>query len=99
MRCCFFAWAIEKIICGDIQPVADGLLFEAVPTDWRRQMAAIAAVSLHCDASGVSDEVLAEAAVAGVPVLCYTVNDAAAAAPLFARGVSSLFTDRLDLFG
>lgn len=75
-----------------------GLLFESVPEDWRKRMAAIAAVSLHCAAGEVSDTVLAEAAAAGVPVLCYTVNDPALAATLIARGVSSLFTDRLDLF-
>ena len=45
----------------------------------------------------VSDAVLAEAAAAGVPVLCYTVNDAGAARRLFARGVRSVFSDRLDL--
>lgn len=34
---------------------------------------------------------------AGVPLLCYTVNDAARAAALVAAGVNGLFTDRLDL--
>jgi glycerophosphoryl diester phosphodiesterase len=32
-------------------------------------------------------------------VLCYTVNTEKQAKMLFARGVSALFTDRLDLFG
>jgi glycerophosphoryl diester phosphodiesterase len=55
-------------------------------------------LTLHCAASELSDTVLAEAAAAGVPVLCYTVNDPAEAEVLIKRGVSSLFTDRLDLF-
>ncbi|MFA7291353.1 MAG: glycerophosphodiester phosphodiesterase [Rhodocyclaceae bacterium] len=76
-----------------------GLLYETVPPDWQQQRAAIAAVTLHCAADAVSDEVLGEAAAAGVPVLCYTVNRPDEAEALFARGVSSLFTDRIDLLG
>jgi glycerophosphoryl diester phosphodiesterase len=75
-----------------------GVLFESVPSDWRQQMAAVGAVSLHCAADALADAVLAEASAAGIPVLCYTVNDPVEAATLIARGVSSLFTDRLDLF-
>lgn len=75
-----------------------GLLFEAVPADWLRRRTEIGALTLHCAASELSDTVLAEAATAGVPVLCYTVNDPAEAEVLIKRGVSSLFTDRLDLF-
>ena len=74
-----------------------GLLFETVPADWQRQREAIGAVTLHCAAAAVRDDVLAEARAAGVPVLCYTVNDAEAARRLFARGVSSVFSDRIDL--
>lgn len=75
-----------------------GLLFEAVPADWLQRRAEIGALTLHCAARQLSDTVLAEAAAAGVPVLCYTVNDRIEAEELFRRGVSSLFTDRLDLF-
>ena len=53
---------------------------------------------MHCDADLISDEVIAEATANNVPVLCYTVNASEQAKTLFARGVSSLFTDRLDLF-
>lgn len=73
-----------------------GLLFEAVPRNWRRQMDEVGATTLHCAADCVRDTTIAAAAVAGVPVLCYTVNDPQAAQRLFARGVSGLFTDRLD---
>jgi glycerophosphoryl diester phosphodiesterase len=33
-----------------------------------------------------------------IPVLCYTVNEQGQARELFDRGVSGLFTDRLDVF-
>lgn len=72
-----------------------GLLFETVPADWQRQREAIGAVSLHCAAESLTDAVLAEARAAGVPVLCYTVNDADTARALFSRGVTSIFTDTL----
>ncbi len=74
-----------------------GLLFEEVPADWRAQMQAHEAVSLHCDHSRLSADRLHDIVAASVPVLCYTVNDAARAAALVAAGVSGLFTDRLDL--
>lgn len=74
-----------------------GLLFEEVPADWRAQMQAHEAVSLHCDHSRLKPERMHDIVSAGVPVLCYTVNDAARAAALVAAGVSGLFTDRLDL--
>jgi glycerophosphoryl diester phosphodiesterase len=74
-----------------------GLLFEEVPEDWRAQMQAHEAVSLHCDHSRLSADRLRDIVAAGVPLLCYTVNDAARAATLVAAGVSGLFTDRLDL--
>ncbi len=74
-----------------------GLLFERVPADWRSLVARYGAVTLHCDAAAVSDPLLAEAAAAAIPVLCYTVNDPQHAAGLFARGVASVFTDRPDL--
>ena len=38
-----------------------------------------------------------KAAAAGVPVLCWTVNAPEVADALFARGVTSVFADRIDL--
>lgn len=75
-----------------------GVLFEAPPADWLAQLRRLQAVSLHCDADLLRDEVLAEARAHDIPVLCYTVNAPEQAKTLFARGVSALFTDRLDLF-
>jgi glycerophosphoryl diester phosphodiesterase len=42
--------------------------------------------------------VLAEAAAWHIPVLCYTVNAEKQAKILLGRGVSAMFSDRLDLF-
>lgn len=75
-----------------------GVLFEAPPADWLAQLRRLQAFSLHCDADLLSEEVLAEARAHDIPVLCYTVNSEKQAKTLFARGVSALFTDRLDLF-
>ena len=75
-----------------------GVLFEKPPADWLAQSRRLQAVSLHCDADLLGDEVLAEAREYDIPVLCYTVNTPEKAKMLFARGVSTLFTDRLDLF-
>jgi len=75
-----------------------GVLFEAPPADWLVELRRLQAISLHCDADLLRDEVLAEARAHDIPVLCYTVNTEKQAKMLFARGVSALFTDRLDLF-
>lgn len=72
-----------------------GLLYESVPADWLQRRAAIGAVTLHCAASALTEADLAEANAAGVPVLCYTVNDVDAARELFTRGVRSVFSDAL----
>lgn len=74
-----------------------GLLYEKVPPDWRDDAERYGAATLHCAAKQVTDITLAEAAAAHMPVICYTVNDPAQAERLFSRGVSAVFTDRLDL--
>jgi glycerophosphoryl diester phosphodiesterase len=86
-------------VARDVAPgVARGVLFEEAPANWLAEMQRLQAVSLHCDADRLSDEVLAVAKAKDIPVLCYTVNTPERANLLFARGVSALFTDRLDLF-
>lgn len=86
-------------IARDLAPaIPRGLLFDAVPADWHRQLLSLGGVTLHCNARQVRSEVLAEAAAQAVPVLCYTVNSVPASDKLLANGVSAMFTDRLDLF-
>lgn len=94
------SFSLEALtIARDMAPqIARGVLFEAVPADWLAEVVRLKAYSLHCDADLLSDDVLAEAQARQVPVLCYTVNQPESAEMLFGRGVSGLFTDRLDLF-
>ncbi|MBU0602597.1 MAG: glycerophosphodiester phosphodiesterase [Gammaproteobacteria bacterium] len=74
-----------------------GLLFDDVPDDWPAQLAAHEAVSLHCNEAALDDATLRALRAAGVPVLCYTVNDGVRAQALIAAGVAGLFTDSLEL--
>lgn len=86
-------------VARDLAPhIPRGLLFERVPGDWHEQMTRLQAETLHCSAMHLEDEALRALRSANVPVLCYTVNDPGQAEALFARGVSAVFTDRLDLF-
>ena len=94
------SFSLEALeIARDLAPqIRRGILFEVVPADWRSEMRRLQAVSLHCDGDLITDQVLAEAQAEGFPVLCYTVNTEKQAKNLLQRGVSAMFTDRLDLF-
>lgn len=96
----FSSFSLEALaVARDLAPdIARGVLFESVTADWLDEVRRLQAVSLHCAARRLDDAVLAEASDRGIPVLCYTVNTADRAKKLFARGVSALFTDRLDRF-
>lgn len=74
------------------------LLVEELPEDWRTRMQASGCCAVHCDATRLRKELAIEIIAAGIPLACYTVNRTDVAAELFALGVSSIFTDRLDLF-
>lgn len=94
------SFSLEALeIARDLAPgIPRGVLYEHVPDDWLATLRRLDAVTLHCSAMHLSDEVLAEARANDVPVLCYTVNGEKAAKSIFDRGVSAIFTDRLDLF-
>jgi len=94
------SFSLEALeVARDLAPqIPRGLLYDQVPADWLETAHRLQAVTLHCAAEHVSDAVLAEAQGKGIPVLCYTVNAKNAAKSIFERGVSSVFTDRLDLF-
>jgi glycerophosphoryl diester phosphodiesterase len=82
---------------AEAQQLPRGLLVREVPADWREQVDRLGCFSLHCHYRAATPAFLAQAAAAGCPVLCYTVNRAALARTLRSRGVSALATDRLDL--
>ncbi|MBV5344933.1 MAG: glycerophosphodiester phosphodiesterase [Rhodoferax sp.] len=73
-----------------------GYLWVRPPADWLRHFNALEAFSLHCAGSKLDDAVLEAACARKIPVLCYTVNDRSAAEALLARGVTSVFSDRID---
>jgi len=74
-----------------------GCLWEAPAANWLKVHDELGAFSLHCAADLLTDDVFEAAGARGIPLLCYTVNDRAAAVGLLARGVTSLFSDRIDL--
>jgi glycerophosphoryl diester phosphodiesterase len=74
-----------------------GCLCARPSADWLARLAAVDGYSLHCAAEAIDDALLDAAAGAGVPLLCWTVNDPAQARSLLARGVTSVFSDRIDL--
>ncbi len=73
-----------------------GYLWTTPPVDWRSRLDALGGFSLHCAASKLDDSVLEEAKARGIPVLCYTVNDRPTAELLLKRGVTAVFSDRID---
>ncbi len=76
-----------------------GLLFGAVPPDWRAQTDALECVSLHADHRELDERLVAQIKSAGLFILAYTVNDPARARQLGAWGVDAICTDRIDLIG
>ena len=87
------------LVARDLAPgIRRGVLYESVPPAWYDDVCRLQAFSLHCAGALLGDDVLAACRDRAMPVLCYTINTVAEAEALFQRGVSSLFTDRLDLF-
>lgn len=72
-----------------------GYLCGRVPRDWRLELERYACASLHADHRRVGLRRLALLRAADVPVLLYTVNDAARARTLLAAGAAAVFTDRV----
>jgi glycerophosphoryl diester phosphodiesterase len=73
-----------------------GLLAGRAPADWAAAMQDLGCATLHLDHRWLSLARLSELAAEGVPVLLYTVNDAARAKQLLAAGAVAVFTDIPD---
>ncbi|HEV2300984.1 MAG TPA: glycerophosphodiester phosphodiesterase [Stellaceae bacterium] len=84
------ALAAAKATAPDL---ARGLLFRALPRDWRRRAEELDCVSIHLDHRRLSPAAVAEINSLGYLLLAYTVNDAARARMLFDWGVASVFSD------
>jgi len=73
--------------------IARGLLFRAVPRNWRLRAGKLGCSTIHADHRRLHPSLVAEIRGAGYPLLTYTVNDAARASMLFSWGVTSVFSD------
>lgn len=73
--------------------IARGMLFRAVPKNWRERALRLGCTTIHADHRRLCPEIVAEIRGLGYPVLAYTVNDAARARELFTWGVTSVFSD------
>jgi glycerophosphoryl diester phosphodiesterase len=76
-----------------------GLLYEAIPHDWRSQTAALSCVSLHADHRRLDEALVGEIKDSGLRILAYTVNDPERARELARWGVDAICTDRIDIIG
>jgi glycerophosphoryl diester phosphodiesterase len=76
-----------------------GGLFDEVPADWLDRLREFECVALHCDGSKLTQALARQIHAAGYAILCWTVNEAAAARQLLGWGVECLVTDALDLIG
>ncbi|MCC9621562.1 glycerophosphodiester phosphodiesterase [Thalassospira sp. MA62] len=70
-----------------------GWLLETLPSDWKDQYAKLGASAIHIDHAALTPVNTAEIVQAGVPLVCYTVNDEERAKELFSWGVTSVITD------
>ena len=76
-----------------------GSLQECPSADWLARVEALGAITMHCAAPSVDDDLLQEAREHAIPILCYTVDDPLLAAELLRRGVKAVFSDRIDRLG
>jgi glycerophosphoryl diester phosphodiesterase len=76
-----------------------GMLYDAVPPDWREATAALGCVSLHANHRHLDEALVRAIKAAGLRILVYTVNAPERAAMLARWGVDAVCTDRIDLIG
>lgn len=94
----FSAQALESARAAAPE-LARGMLFGAVPREWRKLLEPLDCVSLHCDHRHLEEKRVQEIKAAGLGILCYTVNEAGRARELLSWGVDAICTDRIDLLG
>jgi glycerophosphoryl diester phosphodiesterase len=78
-------------------PWPRGILFKALPRNWRRLAARFGCVSVHCAADKLTDVQAAAVKAAGYTLAAYTVNDPAAARRLAGWGVDAVFSNVPDV--
>jgi glycerophosphoryl diester phosphodiesterase len=73
--------------------IARGILFRAIPKNWRAVAERLGCATIHADHQRLSPALVTEIREAGYPLLAYTVNDPGRAKALFDWGVTSVFSD------
>jgi glycerophosphoryl diester phosphodiesterase len=73
--------------------IARGILFRAVPKNWRAVAESLGCAAIHADHRRLHPAIAAEIRQSGYPLLAYTVNDPARAHMLLEWGVTSVFSD------
>ncbi len=93
------SFSVEALAAArDVAPLLPrGILFDAVPDDWRPIARGLECISLHANHRHLSADRVARIRAEGLRVLAYTVNDPARARELLKWGVDMICTDRLDL--
>lgn len=80
-------------VCAAAPQLARGLLFRALPGNWRTLARRLDCATIHADQRFLDPVSVAEIRRSGYPLLAYTVNDAARARSLFGWGVAAVFSD------
>ncbi len=70
-----------------------GWLLETLPENWKAEYERLGASAIHIDHKALTPVVAAEIVDAGVPLVCYTINDVERAKELFSWGATSVITD------
>jgi glycerophosphoryl diester phosphodiesterase len=73
--------------------IARGILFRAIPKNWRTVAERLGCATIHADHQRLRPALVTEIRGAGYPLLAYTVNDPGRANALFDWGVTSVFSD------
>jgi glycerophosphoryl diester phosphodiesterase len=76
-----------------------GYLVEEIPADWESKMKRLECLALHGDHRKLAEEQAKAVRAAGYSLLCWAVNDPAAARRLLDWGVDCLVTDALRDIG
>ncbi|MFQ5953984.1 MAG: glycerophosphodiester phosphodiesterase [Kiloniellales bacterium] len=72
------------------------LIFRPIPGNWRRLVAEVGAVAVHCQGAHLTAAQVDQVKAAALTLWVFTVNDAARALQLFAWGVDAVITDYPD---
>lgn len=80
------------------EEIPRALLVEAIPADWLARLRSLRCLALHCSGRQLQPALVQAVTAAGIPLACYTINRPVDATQLFAAGICTIITDRLDLF-